>query len=47
MVISAWSLIEFERPSSSEIEYFNFKPKNIQIAFTLFLYPLLYQPNIQ
>lgn len=45
--IVVWGVFHFPRPSPSDVDYFKPDVESVQIAFTLFLYPLLYQPNIQ
>ena len=45
--ISCWGLASFVIPDVKAVVFFNMDIENVQIAFTLFLYPLLFQPNIQ
>lgn len=52
IVIVAWGVAHFESPSRVHwVMPDRLTPgesfESIQVAFTLFLYPLLYQPNIQ
>lgn len=46
-IVALWAVFVFPRPKAHEVDYVKLDIEGVQIAFTLFLYPLLYQPNIQ
>lgn len=37
----------FGIPNSEKIKYFDFEFEGLLLAFTFFVYPIVYQPNIQ
>ena len=40
--VACWGVIKFQPPDLKDVTMFNFDLENMQIALTLFLYPLLF-----